>query len=151
MQNLMRAYRVDPARTIQQCFCYDQKRQWSISISWGYTIQIYNTILTPKDMQTPLQTFRTWRSWSGGPFTFNTRPMSSDPCQQPVRYFLDQVEQVGKSGSFTSYKRFSDQDSKCLKPDTKNNVQVQRITVSALKLDPEYWKNVCLPSYSLYI
>ncbi|KAF7816402.1 uncharacterized protein G2W53_030371 [Senna tora] len=141
LENLIQAYHVDPARILQQCFCYDHKRKWSISISWGYTIQIYTTMLMPKDMQTPLKTFRTWRSWSEGPFSFNTRPMSSDPCQKPVRYFLDQVEQVGTSGSFTSYKRFPNKDKKCLKADTTNVEAVQRIIVSALKLDPEYWKN----------
>ncbi|KAK4273664.1 hypothetical protein QN277_017010 [Acacia crassicarpa] len=140
LENLLRAYRIDPARILQQSFCYDHERKWSISISWGYSVQIYPTVLTPKDLQTPLQTFRTWRSWSEGPFTFNTRPMSSERCQEPFRYFLDQIEEVGRSGSFTSYKRFVDKDRKCLNPKT-DNVEAQRIRVSALKLDPEYWKN----------
>ncbi|KAI9091995.1 hypothetical protein K1719_027930 [Acacia pycnantha] len=139
LENLLGAYRVDPARILQQSFCYDHKREWSISISWGYSVQIYPTMLTPTDLQTPLQTFQTWRSRSEGPFTFNTRPMSSDPCNQPVRYFLDQIEEVGTSGSLSGYQRFVDKDRKCLKPD--HNVQAQRIRVSALKLDQQYWKN----------
>lgn len=148
VENLLRAYRVDPARTLQQVFCYDHKRKWSISISWGYTVQIYPTMLAPKDLQMPLMTFRTWRSGSEGPFTFNTRPVSPDPCQEPLRYFLDQIEEVGRSGSFTSYKRFVDKDRKCLKP-TTHNEEIQRIGVSALKLDPQYWKNVLTLSLSL--
>ncbi|XP_061368959.1 uncharacterized protein LOC133311853 [Gastrolobium bilobum] len=142
MKNLISAYHLDPARIVQQSFCYDHKRRWSISISWGYTIQIYTAKLIAVDLEMPLQTFRTWRSWRDGPFTFNTRPMSSDPCQQPAIFFLDQVTKVGRSGSITIYKRFEAKEAKkCMRADI-NTVKVQKIRVSALKLDPEYWNNV---------
>ncbi|KAG4983146.1 hypothetical protein JHK87_027895 [Glycine soja] len=67
--------------------------------------------------------------------------MSSDPCQQPTMFFLDQATKVGKSGSITIYKRHVGGESKCLRSGT-NNLELQRIRVTALKLDPEYWKNV---------
>ncbi|KAL2955562.1 hypothetical protein AAZX31_18G035600 [Glycine max] len=143
MKKLISAYHIDPARIVQQSICYDHKRRWSISISWGYTIQIYTKLLIAADLQMPLQTFQTWRSWKDGPFIFNTRPMSSDPCQQPARFFLDQATKVGKSGSITIYKRHEGKEAKCNREGT-NNEEVQRIRVSALKLDPEYWKNVPL-------
>ncbi|XP_027334411.1 uncharacterized protein LOC113849047 isoform X2 [Abrus precatorius] len=141
LKKLISAYHIDPARILQQSFCYDHNRRWSISISWGYTIQIYTTLLIAADLQMPLQTFRTWRSWKDGPFIFNTRPMSSDPCQQPATFFLDQVTKVGTSGSISIYKRHAGNKAKC-KREGINNVEVQRVRVSALKLDPEYWKNV---------
>ncbi|KAG5054165.1 hypothetical protein JHK85_006675 [Glycine max] len=67
--------------------------------------------------------------------------MSSDPCQQPTMFFLDQATKVGKSGSITIYKRHEGNESKCFRSGT-NNLELQRITVTALKLDPKYWKNV---------
>ena len=144
LKKLMSAYHLDPARIVQQSLCYDRKRRWSISISWGYTIQIYTTMLSAADLQMPLRTFKTWRSWSDGPFAFNTRPMSSDPCQNPAMFFLDHVKRVGTSGTITRYKRFVPKEQKkCMRADT-NAVEVKRIRVSALKLDPEYWKTVCL-------
>ena len=143
MKKLISAYHIDPARIVQQSICYDHKRRWSISISWGYTIQIYTKLLIAADLQMPLQTFQTWRSSMNGPFIFNTRPMSSDPCQQPTMFFLDQATKVGKSGSITIYKRHEGKEAKCNREGT-NNEEVQRIRVSALKLDPEYWKNVPL-------
>lgn len=88
LKTLMGAYQVDPPRILQQSFCYDTQRKWSILIAWGYTIQIYPWIMSPHDLQTPLQTFKTWRSGSNGPFTVNTRPVSPDPCHQPVFLFL---------------------------------------------------------------
>ncbi|KAL2333277.1 hypothetical protein Fmac_014490 [Flemingia macrophylla] len=140
MKKLISAYSIDPARIVQQSFCYDHNRGWSISISWGYTIQIYTTLLIAADLQMPLQTFHTWRSWKDGPFTFNTRPMSSDPCQKPALFFLDNVTN-GRSGSVTTYKRYEGKEAKC-KTEDINHAKVQKIKVSALKLDPEYWKNV---------
>ncbi|KAL5567575.1 hypothetical protein UlMin_024150 [Ulmus minor] len=141
LKSLMRAYRVDPRRLLQQCFCYDTKRKWTISIAWGYTLQIYPFMVPTKDLQRPMQTFKTWRSWSNGPFTFNTRPVSPDPCQQPVIYFLDRVEKVGESGSLTSYVRFvNKKGQKCGKQEYKSAMSVQRVMVSSMKTDTNYWK-----------
>lgn len=79
LKTLMNAYQIDPSRILQQCICYLHKYKWSVSISWGYTVQIYPMFLTTKDLERPLLTFQTWRSRSDGPFTFNTRPVSSNP------------------------------------------------------------------------
>ncbi|GMY08457.1 hypothetical protein FCV25MIE_03696 [Fagus crenata] len=141
LNSLMHAYRVDPARILQQSFCYNYRRKWSVSIAWGYTIQLYTTLLPAKDLETPLLTFKTWRSWKDGPFTFNTRPMSSDPCGQPVTYFLDKVQKVGKCGTLTTYKRFVGKQGKsCGKAEYGRAMAVKRIIVSSMKMDPEYWK-----------
>lgn len=138
---LMQAYRVDPARILQQSFCYNKRNKWSISIAWGYTIQLYTSLLTATELALPLLTFKTWRSWSNGPFTFNTRPVSGDPCAQPVTYFLEKVEEVGKSGSLTTYKRVAAKDGKsCGTPEYARAMGVERIVVSSMKMDPENWK-----------
>lgn len=143
LNSLRKPYRVDPSRILQQCVCYDRKRKWSISISWGYTIQVYPFMVPVKDLQKPLQTFKTWRSWSSGPFTFNTRPVRSNPCDRPIVYYLERVEEVGKSGSLTIYKRSVIKEGKeCDTQDYRRAKAVQSITVSSLKLDPQIWKKV---------
>ncbi|PQQ06612.1 uncharacterized protein Pyn_29708 [Prunus yedoensis var. nudiflora] len=111
-----------------------------MSISWGYTIQLYPSMVAALDLQTPLRTFKTWRSWSDGPFTFNTRPMSSDPCQQPLIFFLDHVK-VSKSGlTVTTYKRFVANEAKqCDKAEYIHARAMQKIIVSSNKMDPQYW------------
>ncbi|KAF2593828.1 hypothetical protein F2Q70_00043135 [Brassica cretica] len=75
----MKPYALDPNRILQQINCHDRKRQWFISISWGYSIQIYTYFLTAKELATPLLTFKTWRSSSDGPFMFKTRPLGPVP------------------------------------------------------------------------
>lgn len=144
LKALIEAYRIDPGRTLQQCFCYYRtwKRKWSVSISWGYTVQTYRSLLTANDLETPLQTFQTWRSMSDGPFTFNTRPVSSNPCEEPVIYYLDWVQEVAKGETLTSYKRLIQPKKRCHKAD--HRLSVERIHVSALKMNPQEWKQVSL-------
>ena len=97
-------------------------------------------MLSAADLRMPLQTVKTWRSWGDGPFTFSTRPMSPDPCQNPAVFFLDHVSSVGTSGTLTVYKRFvPEEGEKCNGED--NTMEVTSILVSALKMDPEYWKD----------
>ncbi|KAA8539489.1 hypothetical protein F0562_026181 [Nyssa sinensis] len=141
LRYLIQAYQVDPARTMQQSFCYHPKQNWSVSISWGYTAQLYPWLLTAKELETPLQTFRTWRSWKDGPFTFNTRRMSADPCEQPVVYFLDRVEEVGEGETLSSYKRYVfEPEKKCERAEYASAMAVQKIIVSAFKMHPNEWK-----------
>lgn len=144
LQTLTTAYRVDPNRILQQTFCYDHKRKWSVSISWGYTIQIYTSMVSPKDLEVPLQTFKTWRSWSDGPFTFNTRPVNGDPCEQPVVYFLDWVQEVGSRGTRTSYRRAILPAENCSKIEHVRARSIERVIVSSMKMDPDYWNKVSI-------
>ncbi|KAF2318865.1 hypothetical protein GH714_011247 [Hevea brasiliensis] len=140
LKSLNRAYQLDPPRILQQTFCHDKNRKWSISIAWGFTVQLYPLLLPAKDLQTPLLTFKTWRSWSAGPFTFNTQPMKSNPCELPIVFMLEQAEEVGQSGSLTRYKRLEPwAGKKCNRTDYAEAMSLQRIVVSALKLDPEFW------------
>ncbi|XP_022743413.1 uncharacterized protein LOC111294389 [Durio zibethinus] len=139
LKTLIRAYRVDPGRILQQSFCYDSKRKWSFVISWGYTIQIYPWFVTAFDLHMPLQTFKTWKTWSNGPFTFNTRPMSADRCEWPIVYFLDQVEEVGISGTRTRYKLAKSEEF-CNRADYALVMAVNNITVSSMKMALDYWK-----------
>ncbi|XP_059666304.1 uncharacterized protein LOC132312078 [Cornus florida] len=138
--SLMQAYRVDPARTVQQSFCYHPKQSWSVSVSWGYTVQLYPWLLTAKDLETPLGTFKTWRSWQDGPFIFNTRPVNPDPCDSPIIYFLEQVKEDGKGSTLSTYRRHVAEPSKiCDKAPYAPAMSVDTIRVSALKMDPEEW------------
>lgn len=141
---LTTAYKVDPARTMQQCFCYYDKYKWSISVSWAYAVQIYPWLLSAKDLEKPLQTFRTWRSWSDGPFTFNTRPMSSEPCQQPVIFYLDSFkeDEKGKTVVTTYRKSPIKQKNKCNQASYARAFAIEKIVVSSLKMDPRHWEKV---------
>lgn len=135
---LMKAYEADPVRILQQCFGYHHKHKWSVSVSWGYTVQIFPSLLTAKELETPQQTFKTWRTWSDGPFTFNTRPMSSDPCQRPVAFYLSSVEEEGGTGkTVTTYKKFASQPVHSCDGNYARALAIENIVVSASKMEPQ--------------
>ncbi|XP_047969463.1 uncharacterized protein LOC125213132 [Salvia hispanica] len=137
---LMKAYEADPPRTLQQCFCYHRNHNWSVSVSWGYAVQIFPALLTAKELEMPQQTFKTWRTFSSGPFTFNTRPLSSDPCKRPAVFFLSSAEEEGSEGTITAYRKAGDRvmSSGCNK-DFNRAMAIENVTVLAPKMEQQEW------------
>ncbi|KAG8388981.1 hypothetical protein BUALT_Bualt02G0182000 [Buddleja alternifolia] len=106
-RHLMMAADADQSRLLQQTICYHKKNNWSFSIAWGYSVQIYQRIMPRSYLQMPIETFTPWANGPEKPFyMFNTRPQSNDSCEAPHVFFL---ESVSKSGSgdqiITSYLR----------------------------------------------
>ncbi|XP_031378967.1 uncharacterized protein LOC116194315 [Punica granatum] len=141
LKRLRTAYELDSDRTLQHSFCHELTRNWSISISWGYTIQLYPSLPTAKELETAPQTFWTWRTWSTEPFTFNTRPVSANPCKQPVIYFLDGAYDSGSTGeTVTTYRRHVDGGKGCDRHEYVAARGVERFNVRASKFNPDLWK-----------
>ncbi|PQQ11138.1 uncharacterized protein Pyn_16804 [Prunus yedoensis var. nudiflora] len=141
VKKLVSGYELDPGRILQHSFCYDLNRNWSVSVSWGYTVRLYPFLVTAKKLETAVETFRTWRSWDAGPFTFNTQPVSSDMCERPVVFMLDRVESVGGGKTLTGYKRYSTgkEEKDCPKYNYTSALAVQFFNVSAPKFNPDLW------------
>lgn len=137
LNTLIQTYRLDPPRAMQQSFCYYNTwwYRWSISVSWGYTVQIYPSLLTAHELEMPLQTFLTWRSFKDGPFTFNTRPLSTNPCEIPAIYYISQVRDAGND-TVTTYSR-DESAKKCKKGDYPHTIDT--VVVLASKMNPNYW------------
>lgn len=92
LRRLMRASAVDSSRILQQTIGYDHKNRWSVSVSWGYSVHIYEELHPPGVLQIPLQTFRAWNDRATPSFMFNVRPLSSDPCSMPHVFYLESIE-----------------------------------------------------------
>ncbi|KAJ1402634.1 hypothetical protein SESBI_27908 [Sesbania bispinosa] len=144
ISKLVGAYKMDPGRILEHSFCYDLKRNWSVSVSWGYSVQLYLSLLTAKELERAVGTFQTFGSLSDGPFVFNTRPVSSDPCGRPVLFFLDRVENVGAVQTRSTYTRYGDALGKeCGRLDLVGVLDViQSVNVSAPYFTPNLWKKV---------
>ncbi|KAK1351927.1 Ribulose bisphosphate carboxylase/oxygenase activase 1 [Heracleum sosnowskyi] len=141
VKKLVQAYSADPGRTLQHSFCYDLQRNWSVSVSWGYTVQLYPKLVSSRTLETAFRTFVSWRSWSHEPFTFNTRIMSSDPCEVPVIYFMDRVQVVNESGQIvTGYAQAAKQGKLCERTEYSSAMSIQYVNVSADKLQADIWK-----------
>lgn len=95
--HLMKAASLDQSRMLQQTICHHRQNNWSISIAWGYSVQLYETIMPRSLLQLPLETFRTWLRQRRPPhYMFNTRTLLNHSCETPHVFFL---ESAGKTSS----------------------------------------------------
>ncbi|KAK7292925.1 hypothetical protein RJT34_15783 [Clitoria ternatea] len=141
IRKLIGSYNMDPGRVLEHTFCYDLMRNWTFSVSWGYSVQLYSSLVTAKELETAFGTFDTWRSSSDGPFVFNTRSVSNDPCQRPLLYFLDRVDTAGLGQTRSSYMKHVDALGKdCGRVDLVGVMEVQLVNVSAPYFTPDLWK-----------
>ncbi|CAM8954919.1 unnamed protein product [Rhodiola kirilowii] len=141
---LMQAYKADPGRILQRSICYDKTNNWTFSVSWGYTVQLWPKVVHVHDALHAMQTFRTWRSWGEGPFVFDSRKVSPDTCEQPVVYYMDHVEKR-KGESFSLYKMEDKVEgqswgSGCERPEYLLARNVSNIAVVAAKMDLADWQ-----------
>lgn len=103
LQHLSKAVKLDSAGIMQQSICYDKEREWSISVSWGYAVQIFRTIFSPRELEMPSRTFLNWyRRADFTAYAFNTRPVTRHPCQKPFIFYLKDVRHDNASGQIIS-------------------------------------------------
>ncbi|XP_026439501.1 uncharacterized protein LOC113338262 [Papaver somniferum] len=144
MEKLVGAYILDPGRILQQSICHDLKRNWSVSVSWGYTVQIYPWLVSANVLGIAFQTFQTWNR-RNEPFTFNTRPVSPEPCDRPLVYFLDKLNNGDGVGdnyrTMTSYKRLVPElgGINCNRADFRSALALHSVSVTAPRMDPIEW------------
>ncbi|TQE07000.1 hypothetical protein C1H46_007390 [Malus baccata] len=92
LQRLFIPVKLDSAGIIQQSICYDKSKSWTISVSWGFAVQIFRGVFSPREMEMPSRTFLNWyRRADYTAYAFNTRPVSRNPCQKPFVYYLSNV------------------------------------------------------------
>lgn len=131
INHLMKAAKVDRSRLLQQTICYHKPNNWSLSVSWGYSTHIYESICPRNVLMKPLETFLPWYGNAKPPrYMFNTRYLTGNSCEVPHVYFLDSVGNLKGDQVVTTYRRSS---SRNLRPcstsgnhsaDTINRIQV---------------------------
>jgi hypothetical protein len=90
---LLDAAAVDPGSILQQSICYDRNQDWSISVSWGYVVEVYKGFISPLELQRPARTFLSWyHENEAGTFSLNVREIATEVCQRPTRFFLEDIQ-----------------------------------------------------------
>ncbi|KAF8048124.1 hypothetical protein N665_2667s0003 [Sinapis alba] len=115
VKRLMIPAKLDSASLVQQSICYDTTRQWTMSISWGYTVHITRTYMPARMMEVPTRTFNDWHKRHD--FTnlaFNTRPVTYTDCQRPRVFYMSRALNDSSSGTTISeYLRHNEWNPKC--------------------------------------
>ncbi|KMT02015.1 hypothetical protein BVRB_9g208400 [Beta vulgaris subsp. vulgaris] len=107
VQHLFKAVRVDPGRVLQQTVCYDYTSNLTVSVAWGYAVQVYEGNLLLPDILASQRSFTPWRRRGiniPGQYVFDTRDYPQDPCKRPLVFFLEDVAS-GTGRVWSKYKR----------------------------------------------
>ncbi|KAL3509651.1 hypothetical protein ACH5RR_029052 [Cinchona calisaya] len=140
LEHLFKAVNADAPRILQQTVCYDRSNSWTISISWGFSIQVFEGNQLLPDLLSLERTFRPWRrgqSAYSSRFMVNTRESPRDRCKRPVLFFLHKVMSDGKS-IWTNYTK--DKVGSCVRVNALQKLESIRIFSKILDYDVEQMK-----------
>lgn len=132
MRHLYKAAELDPHRIIQQTVCYDRWFSWTISVSWGYAVEVFGKhVLLPDVLRIPA-TFQPWKKGNvlHTLFGFDMRELNKDPCRRPVVFHMNNIFQNGDKT--TSIYRLTKQEN-CT-ADLGSPRRIEMIKVHAQKL-----------------
>lgn len=137
LEHLFKAVNVDPARILQQTVCYDHSNSFTVSVAWGYAVQVLEGNQLLPDLLPLQKTFRPWKRSkddSKSRYMFNTREYPNDPCKRPVVYFLKSIT-PDMNGAYTDYTRHN--NGHCSKNKAIQNLELIRVFSQKLYLDVE--------------
>lgn len=147
LQRLKGPMNLDSYGLMQQSICYDKNRVWTISVSWGYAVQIFRGIFSARDMEMPARTFLNWyRRHDFTGFPFNTRPFSRNACQKPFIFYLSNATyDVGANETVTKYVQIHPNPN--CKWKMADPTQIQIVEVHK-KPEPHLWDKVILTLFN---
>ena len=92
LHHLFKSTTIDSERILQQTVCYDRWFFWTISVSWGYAVEIYNHHIHLSDVLRMQETFNPLKKGAATNYLLSTRPVHPDPCRRSSVFFLDRVD-----------------------------------------------------------
>ncbi|XP_062191912.1 uncharacterized protein LOC133895532 [Phragmites australis] len=136
MEHFFRAVNADPARILQQTVCYDRSRSLTVSIAWGYTVQVFKGNALLPDLLAVQKTFVPWRRGRNvtDMYMFDTKHYPRDECKRAALFFLQSISS-GEGKTETTYNR--QPPRKCL-PDLipLRNLRLIKVISEQLHLVP---------------
>ncbi|KAJ6301266.1 hypothetical protein OIU77_015553 [Salix suchowensis] len=103
--------KVDPMSFLQRSICYDRVRRLTFSVSLGYAIQVFPSIVQPQILERSEMTYSAWNKIHNlDEFDLDTRDPSKSVCKSPVLFFLEDVERQGNNtlGTYVRAGRLKD-------------------------------------------
>ncbi|MQL97081.1 hypothetical protein Taro_029764 [Colocasia esculenta] len=141
LEHLFEAVRIDPGRILQQTVCYDQLALHTVSISWGYAVQVFNGNILLPDILSWQRTFTPWKRGLGASsshYMFNTREFPKDVCKRPVIFFLESIASE-INGIYSKYSKHT--MGTC--PQNKASEKLKQIKVSSSLHSGQFLRRQC--------
>lgn len=92
LKHLMVPKKLDSAALMQQSICY-VRHKWTVSVSWGFAVQIFRGVFSPREIEMPSRTFLNWYKRADyTAYAFNTRPVMRHMCQKPFVFYMSKTE-----------------------------------------------------------
>lgn len=153
LERLKIPMQLDSAGLMQQSICYDRSNGWTVSVSWGFAVQILRGVLSPREMEMPSRTFLNWyRRADYTAYAFNTRPVMRNPCQKPYVFYMSRAQmEPDTNRTVSEYTRHHVPHPVC-KWKMTDPGEVERVEVYK-KHDPHLWDRVSrnLPLLYCYV
>ncbi|CAN0914581.1 hypothetical protein LINGRAHAP2_LOCUS28659 [Linum grandiflorum] len=131
VEHLFKAVSVDPARILQQVVCYDHTNSFTVSVAWGYSIQVFEGNEVLPDLLKLHETFVPWRRHRNAiAYVFNTRKPHPDPCRRATVFFMDRATTSSKTITSHYKKAYSN-----CSQDMASPRRLEEIKVFSRKLD----------------
>ncbi|CAN8246477.1 unnamed protein product [Cochlearia groenlandica] len=139
IKKLTAPMKVDSAGLLQQSICYDKHKSWTISVSWGYAVQVFRGSLSPREMEMPTRTFLNWYKRADyRAYAFNTRPVGRNSCQKPFVFYVSNTKFDSQlNTSVSEYTRHKDSHPSC-RWEMASPEEIKTIIVYK-KPDPRLW------------
>ena len=150
LQRLTIPMKLDSAGLMQQSICYAKSMRWTVSVSWGFTVQIFRGVFSPREIEMPSRTFLNWyKKADYTAYAFNTRPVYRNPCQKPFVFYMSNARLNSSTDQTVSeYVRHRVPHPPCkwkmADPAKLNRVEVYK------KPDPHLWDRVSSFFLSLF-
>ncbi|KAG0493673.1 hypothetical protein HPP92_004667 [Vanilla planifolia] len=100
-----KAMQVDPRSFLQRAICYDRAERITFAVSVGYVVQVFPTIVLPRELERSEITYTAWNKIGHRfEFDFDTKDPYKSICRKPVLFFLKDAWRDG-SISVSTYLR----------------------------------------------
>lgn len=142
LQRLRMPMQLDSTALMQQSICYDKTNSWTVSVSWGFAVQVFRGVLSPREIEMPSRTFLNWYKRADyTAYSFNTRPVMRNPCQKPFVFYLSRVRLESYANQTVSiYTQHLVPQPEC-KWNITDPADIDRVEVYK-KPDPHLWDRV---------
>ncbi|XP_074348490.1 uncharacterized protein LOC141687194 [Apium graveolens] len=131
LERLKAPMKLDAAGLMQQSMCYDKSRKLTVSVSWGYVVQIFTGLVSARELEIPARTFMSWyRKSDEAGFSFNTRGITKNGCERATVYvFTNAIYNTLTNETASEYVINVEKDEWKCKEKVDDSSVIQRVVV----------------------